>query len=131
MTTLHLPKKWQNYGIVTRVMILHDTSSLIQKIRNRDAFNNETDKTTIISVIEFPKIVSKDIGILYPRAITCNLAVNLARKLLHNGTPVKSPDIIIAAIAIEKQIPVRTGDKHFSLIQQVEPKLNLENVPKQ
>ena len=115
---------------MTSLAVIHDTNSLIQKIKAHNSFNSEQDKTTIISVIEFPKIVSKDIGIFYPKMTTYTTAVNLARKLLNNGTPVKSADILIATISIEKQIPVRTGDKHFAIIQQVEPKLSIENLPK-
>jgi hypothetical protein len=105
--------------------ILHDTSSLIKCVRNGQVFDPAEDKTTVISVIEFPKILSKEIGILFPKSTTYELAISLAKKLLQIGTPVKATDIIIAAIGIEKQLPLQSDDKHFELITHVDSRFTL------
>ncbi len=105
--------------------ILHDTSSLIKHVKSGHVFDPVEDKTTVISVIEFPKILGKEIGIIFPKSTTYELAIVLAKKLLQVGTPVKATDIIIAAIGIEKQLPLRSDDKHFELITHVDSRLTL------
>ena len=105
--------------------LIHDTCSLIKGVGASHEFNATDDKTTVISVIEFPRILSKDIGVLYPKSTTYELAITLASKLVQEGTPVNATDILVAAIAIERQMPVKTDDKHFNVIQHVDPRLLL------
>ncbi len=104
---------------------IHDTCSLIKCIGTGHEFTASGDKTTVISIIEFPRILQKDIGVFYPRSTTFDLAITLANKLVQRGTPVNATDVIVAAIAIERQLPVKTDDKHFPLIQQVDGRLDL------
>lgn len=74
------------------MVVLHDTSSLIKCVRNDKVFDPDEDKTTVISIIEFPKILSKEIGIIFPKTTTYELAIGLAKKLLQCGTPVKATE---------------------------------------
>jgi hypothetical protein len=104
---------------------LHDTSSLKKRVRDSQVFYPAEDKTTVISVIEFPKILNKEIGILFPKSTTYELAISLAKKLLQVGTPVKATDLIIAAIGIEKQLPLKSDDKHFEMIKHADSRLAL------
>lgn len=49
-------------------------------------------------------------------------------RLRKGGLSVPLSDAMIALVAIKNNIPVWTGDKHFSLIQTVLPELNLYKV---
>jgi hypothetical protein len=109
------------------MVVIYDTSSLIKQMKAGKEFTEEDDKTTILSVIEFPKILEKSFGIIYPRSTTYEIALMIAKKLLANGTPVNTVDIVVAAIAIEKAVPLVTNDRHFELIQGVDNRLLLQS----
>ncbi len=104
---------------------LHDTNSLINNLKAKRAFDREMDKTSIISVIEFPSILNENVGILFPKTSTFNLSIDIALKLRKAGTPVKATDIIIAALGIERNYPIITNDKHFTSIQAVDSRLTI------
>lgn len=53
------------------------------------------------------------------------LAGDIASALRVRGTPMKLPDIAIAATAIHHGVPLWTRDAHFSQVQAVVPQLSL------
>jgi tRNA(fMet)-specific endonuclease VapC len=53
------------------------------------------------------------------------LAGDISSTLRVRGTPMKLPDIVIAATAIHHGMPLWTRDAHFSHVQSVAPQLTL------
>ena len=107
--------------------ILHDTSSLIENyklnIKEIKAF------TTILNVIEFPKALEiSKLEVLYPTHSDYKLAIKLAVSLLKIGKPIPAVDIIIAAIALNNKLTLRTKDKHFLVIKDIKPEFKVEIV---
>ncbi len=107
--------------------VLYDTSILIEAVR---AKRKLVGYTTAINVIEFP--LAKEIStlnVIYPQPKDFKLAFILANKLLELGKPVPATDLIIAAVAINRKLLLKTKDKHFEWIKKVSPELLLEITP--
>lgn len=91
-----------------------DTSALIQGIRGL---------TTIFSAVEYPRGV-KGCDVILPTLIDYCRAIEISRILYQKGTPVPATDILIASIALNRNLILVTKDKHFEKI----PELKLEFV---
>lgn len=81
---------------------------------------------TIFTLIEHPPCGERFFDILFPETKDYVIAVEIARKLRKKGTPVGAIDILIAAIAVNRSLVVRTSDGDFKHIQAVLPELILK-----
>ncbi len=105
--------------------VLYDTSSLIDKAksgsRELEAF------TTILNIIEFPKALEmKGLKIIYPTIDDYKLAIKLSKNLLEIGEPAPAIDLLIAAIAVNNKMALKTKNRHFKSIKKVESRLKIE-----
>ena len=105
--------------------ILHDTSSLVENyklnIKEIEAF------TTVLNIIEFPKALEiSKLEVLYPTHSDYKLAIRLAANLLKIGQPIPAIDIVIAAIALNNKLTLRTKDRHFLVIKNIKPEFKVE-----
>ncbi|ACJ17335.1 hypothetical protein TON_1845 [Thermococcus onnurineus NA1] len=105
---------------------LYDTNVLIDLVKSGE--NPGDGYTTALNLVEYPKGVSLDLGVLIPSPKEYALAVKLSEKLVKAGTPVPAVDVIIAAVAISRGMTLVTKDRHFSRIKKVAPELRLELV---
>ncbi|MHA1616582.1 MAG: type II toxin-antitoxin system VapC family toxin [Candidatus Njordarchaeales archaeon] len=104
---------------------LYDTSVLIDlwssNIRRLEAY------TTIFNIIEFPKaLLIKNLVVLYPTREDFDAAILIAKDLLKIGKPVGAIDIVIASIALRKNLAIVTSDSDFKYIKKVRPDLKIE-----
>ncbi|NJE45919.1 PIN domain-containing protein [Thermococcus sp. GR7] len=105
---------------------LYDTNVLIDLVKSGE--NPGDGYTTALNLVEYPKGVSLDLGVLIPSPKEYALAVKLSEKLVKAGTPVPAVDVIIAAVAISRGMALITKDRHFLLVKDVAPELRLELV---
>ena len=83
--------------------------------------------TAILCVIEFPKTLKiRGLRVIYPSSEDYDKALRIAVDLLHAGTPIGSSDIIIAAIALNKDLTLVTMDRDFEYVKSVRPNLKLK-----
>ncbi len=83
--------------------------------------------TAILCVIEFPKALKiRGLRAIYPSSDDYDEALRIAVDLLHAGTPIGSSDIIIAAIALNRDLILVTMDKDFEHVKSVRPELKLK-----
>lgn len=80
---------------------------------------------TVFTVVEHPPSSGKDFEILFPEMQDYAEAVEIARKLRSNGTPVGAVDILIAAMALTRSAVLKSKDNDFKKIQEVVPELKL------
>ena len=98
--------------------ILYDTSSLINAYKQRKLL---TGYTTIFNVVEFPKLLELKLTVIYPSKSDYNLAIKLSKDLLKIGEPIPAIDIIVAAVALNRNMKLATTDNHFTVIQEIQP----------
>jgi len=106
---------------------LYDTNILIYfwKKGEKDVRGN----TTILNIIEFPKaLLMKNLVIIYPNPDDLNLALKISKDLMKKGTPVDCVNIILAAVALNRDLVIITKDKDFEFIKSVRPRLKLKIV---
>ena len=84
-------------------------------------------KTTIFGIIEYPPALEY-CTYFYPDTKDFDRSVEIAIKLRKIGKTVKSIDIIIATMALNRELRVVTKDSDFKRIKLVEPKLKLKLV---
>ena len=96
--------------------ILYDTSSLINAFKQRKQLRGYT---TILNVVEFPKLLKLKLTVIYPSKSDYNLAIKLSKDLLKIGKPIPAIDIIIAAVALNRNMKLVTTDNHFAAIQKI------------
>jgi len=80
---------------------------------------------TIFTLIEHPPCAEKFFDILFPETKDYVIALEIAKKLRQQGTPVGAIDMLIAAMALNRSLAVRTCDGNFKNIQVVMPELGL------
>ncbi len=91
------------------------------KVRKLDGY------TTILCIIEFPKALKiKGMKVLYPSQEDFDESVKIAVDLLKQGTPISSIDIIIAAMALNRDLTLITMDSDFKYIQSIRPKFKVK-----
>ncbi len=96
--------------------ILYNTSSLINAYKQRKQVEGYT---TILNVVEFPKLLELALTVIYPSKSDYNLAIKLSKDLLKIGKPIPAIDIIIAAVALNRNMKLVTTDNHFAAIQKI------------
>ncbi|GAB6136344.1 type II toxin-antitoxin system VapC family toxin [Thermococcus prieurii] len=103
---------------------LYDTNVLIEMVKG--TINASRGYTTTLNLVEYPKGVVLDLGVLIPTPKEYALAVELSEKLVKRGTPIPAVDLVIAAVAISRGLTLVTMDKHFGEVKKVAPELKLE-----
>ena len=104
---------------------LYDTCILIELIKK--GCKRLEGYTTILNIVEFPKALTlKGLTVLYPEPSDYKLAIIIVKELLKRGTPVPAIDVVIAAVAVNRDLRLITLDEHFRIIKEVEPRLKLE-----
>ena len=107
---------------------LHDTNSLIELKKKGESFEDGTDFTTIFSIIEYPKALEvENLTIIFPDKSIYEAAVKLSTLLIKKGTPIPAMDILIACIALQKNLELRTTDKHFEFVKDIYNNLQLKS----
>ena len=96
--------------------ILYDTSRLINAYKQRKQLRGYT---TILNVVEFPKLLELKLTVIYPSKSDYNLAIKLSKDLLKIGKPIPAIDIIIAAVALNRNMKLVTTDNHFAATQKI------------
>jgi tRNA(fMet)-specific endonuclease VapC len=89
-----------------------DTSALIEGLRGL---------TTIFSMVEFPKAL-KECEAILPNTKDYETAIEISRYLYQKRTPIQGMDLLIASIALNRNLTLVTKDKHSERI----PNLRLE-----
>ena len=106
--------------------VIHDTGSLIEECRS-GAKDLSRGFTTILNIIEFPKALQiRGLNIIYPTHSDYKLAIEIMKDLLKEGKPVPAIDILVAAIAINNELTLRTRDRHFTAVKAVRRELKVE-----
>lgn len=95
---------------------IYDTSSLINAYKQRKRL---TGYTTIFNIVEFPKILDFKLTVLYPSKSDYNLAIKLSKDVLRIGKPLPAIDIIVAAMALNRNMKLVTSNKHFTVIREI------------
>jgi len=96
--------------------ILYDTGSLIKAYKKRKRLMGYT---TILNVVEFPKLLELKLTVIYPSKSDYNIAIKLSKDLLKIGKPIPAIDIIVAAVALNRNMKLVTTDNHFDIIQEI------------
>jgi tRNA(fMet)-specific endonuclease VapC len=106
---------------------LHDTNSLIALKKKQEALEEGKDFTTIFSIIEYPKALElENLTIIFPDKTIYEDAIKLSVLLLEKGIPIPAMDILIACIALNKNLELITTDKHFDFVKSVNNNLQLQ-----
>jgi len=79
----------------------------------------ERGTTTAIGIIEYPPALP-GCTIIWPETADYATAINLAVRLRKNGSPIGSADIIIASMCLNRSLTLRTKDKDFLNVKEVE-----------
>ena len=104
---------------------LYDTSALIYYWKNKTL--DISGYTTIFSVIEFPKAIKfKQLVVIYPSREDYDEAIRISIDLLKKGKPIGAIDVLIASIALNRDLLLITMDKHLKYVKIVRPKLKLK-----
>ncbi len=90
------------------------------------ALDSKGGNITIFTLIEHPPCGDKFFDILFPETKDYVMAVEIARKLRKKGTPVGAIDMLIAAMAINRSLAVRSIDGDFKHIKAVMPEFILK-----
>jgi len=96
--------------------VLYDTSSLINAYKQRKQL---AGYTTIFNVVEFPKILEFKLTVIYPSKSDYNIAIKLSKDLLRIGKPIPAIDLMVAAMALNRDMKLVTSDGHFAVIQEI------------
>jgi len=108
--------------------VIHDTGSLIEVYRS-GVRELSRGFTTILNIIEFPKALQiRGLNIIYPTHSDYKLTIEIMKDLLKAGKPVPAVDVLVAAIAINNELTLRTKDRHFSLVRSTRPELKVEMI---
>jgi len=102
---------------------LYDTSALIEAYRQG---KNPRGYTTVLNLVEFPKALDFKLKVLYPSKDDYNLALKISLELLKIGKPLPAVDVVVAAVALNNNLKLITGDRHFESIREVRKDLRLE-----
>ncbi|TFG26429.1 type II toxin-antitoxin system VapC family toxin [Candidatus Thorarchaeota archaeon] len=97
---------------------LHDTNILIDHVR--DGATSLEGYTTILNLIEFPKAVTlQGLDIILPGKDDYDKGFELSLLLLEAGTPIPAIDIVLAAVAINRNLVLQTRDQHFEYVRKI------------
>lgn len=83
--------------------------------------------TTILNLIEFPKAVTlQGLDIIIPGKDDYDKGFELSILLLEAGTPVPAFDIVLAAVAINRDLILQTRDQHFEYFRKINREFKLQ-----
>ena len=102
---------------------LYDTNVLIEAKKSRKSLKGYT---TVLNLVEYPKGALFNLTILYPSKKEYKLAIKISKELVKRGYPLPAVDVLIAAVALNRDFTVVTKDKHFLLIKEMYPDLKIE-----
>ena len=106
---------------------LYDTNILLGFLR--DGVPRIEGSTTSLNLIEFPRAAGIDgLKVIIPGKEDFDEAFEIAVSLLKAGTPVPAVDIVIAAVALNRNLVISTTDRHFKAIQQINTDLQVDFV---
>lgn len=73
-----------------------------------------------MNVIEFPKALQfRGLKIIYPGPEDYRVALEICRGLIEAGKPVPVVDIVVDAVAIGRDLTLKSSDRHFEFIRSV------------
>jgi len=105
--------------------VLYDTSSLILKYRK--GVRRIDGLTTVLNIVEFPKALEfEKLEIVYPNPKDYELTIVLSKDLLKIGKPIPALDIIIAAVALNRDLVLETMDTHFEAVKNIRREFKLK-----
>ena len=105
--------------------VVYDTSALVELLRGGK--RTVEGFTTVLNVIEFPKALGlKEMGVIYPVVEDYAEATKMSAQLLKIGKPIPAIDVMVAAIALRRNLTLYTGDAHFEYVKQVRKELKLK-----
>jgi len=102
---------------------LYDTGALIDAYRKGE---NLQGSTTILNIVEFPKALEFRLRVLYPSRADYSLSLEMSVELLEKGRPMPAVDMVIAAMAVNRELKFITMDSHFQRLREVYENFNLE-----
>ncbi|MDK2876323.1 MAG: hypothetical protein PWQ22_733 [Archaeoglobaceae archaeon] len=103
--------------------ILYDTNEMIKAMKEGGKLKGFT---TILNLIEFPKGIMLDLSVIVPSLKDYALALEMSQKMVETGSPIPAVDLIIAAVALNNDLTLKTADKHFIAIKKSYPSIKLE-----
>ncbi|PIS06097.1 MAG: PIN domain-containing protein [Candidatus Buchananbacteria bacterium CG10_big_fil_rev_8_21_14_0_10_33_19] len=72
--------------------------------------------TTIFSLVEFPRALENGNSVIWPERRDYIKAIWLGEYLYDIGKPIQGIDLLIASIALNRNLILVTKDKHFERI---------------
>ncbi|GAB6100858.1 hypothetical protein JCM16138_00810 [Thermococcus atlanticus] len=102
---------------------LYDTNVLIEARKNKKSLQGYT---TVFNLVEYPKGALFKLTLIYPSKKEYRLAIKLSKELVKRGHPLPAVDVLIAAIALNRNLTIATKDRHFLLIKEIYPDLKIE-----
>nr|HDO80728.1 PIN domain-containing protein [Candidatus Bathyarchaeota archaeon] len=102
---------------------LYDTNVIIEALKEGRKINGYT---TILNLVEFPKGLEVELGVLTPSIKDYLLAIEISQTMVEQGTPIPAVDTVISAVAINRKLTLVTKDKHFTLVQRAYPELKIK-----
>ena len=107
-------------------MTLLDTSVVIERVKAREPIREDI---TAVTFVEYPKIVLYKHfygGIVFPIREDFVTAHRMQLELLNTGSPQALADLLVAAIAINRDEEVVTRDKDFKYILEAAKRLGYD-----
>jgi len=106
---------------------LYDTSALVElhavrRVRRLSGY------TTALNVVEYPPAAVLGLEIIYPSRADYELAFSLQVKLRRRGVPVPAVDLVVSAVAVNRELTLVAVDEHFRRIAEVEPRLKVVGI---
>ncbi len=103
---------------------IYDTSAVIELIARRK-YRHIDGYITIFTVIEYPLVLNYVEKIIYPSKKDYMLAIKWQIELRRRGNPLPAIDLLIAAIAFNRDMEIVSLNRHFKDIKSIEPSLKL------
>ena len=96
--------------------VLYDTSRVINVYKQRKQL---AGYTTIFNVVEFSKVLDFNLKVIYPSTSDYTLEIKLSKDLLRIGKPIPAIDVMVSAIALNRDMTLVTSDAHFAVIKEL------------
>lgn len=97
------------------------------RLLDTNAFiDGQRGKITACTLLEHPPALRSGVPVIFPKERDFLKAAEIGSKLFAKGTPVDGMDLLIASVAVNRDLTVATRDHHFRVIQQAEQKLRIE-----
>ncbi|MHA1710327.1 MAG: hypothetical protein ACTSXJ_10960 [Candidatus Baldrarchaeia archaeon] len=98
---------------------LYDTSAIIELTRR--GTRRLDGYTTILNVIEYPPALNTGLIVIYPKRSDYDRALLLQLKLRKRGKPIPAVDLVVAAVALNRNLTLVSSNTHFSWVKEIEP----------